>query len=310
MDPAEIAAFAQGKEHAYIFIGRENQDRTIRYLLGRLKKDADKPKFKETDLIQQQGLWSRSREREYLLFEPGEEPNFQSTPIGKLFSICTWNAGGYESLQDATKRGVSRIPVPPPFAAVRMHGGAACVTEYIPLTDEQVKAFKQGKKIKNPGGNDYTIGYSLVEVDEYDLVEYEKGGVPKELLRLAIDKCGYEPPFALPKAAPVKASLTLNHSTYGDALYTQTLDDAKSLKKLDSILRTMKRDSEGKCGYYSKLVLSYKNGEERVFVKGIDGCGSFIMGSGAARQISQKADKAFWKLFSEIRETEIPPISP
>lgn len=301
MDEDEVTELSKGQD-AYSFIGRESQDKSIRYLLGSLKPGETKPKLKSTSIETQKGLWDWSNDGNYLLMQPGTVTDYAKMPVGELFAQCTTEVNGLQALSDGASRGVSFVePSSGAFALVRMQKGMDTHVEYIPLTAQQIKKFKSDKKIKNTKSNDYSISYTTGEKDKNGNYKLVKGDVPSSLLQLAIDTCGYEPPFKLTKTSPVKAELVARDYT-GKVVAKQTIEDAAKLKTLNTMLRSLTSTSAGKCEYMATLVLTYEDGTEKRFYKATDSSGNIMVGSGASRKLSEKNNKAFWNLFLEVRK--------
>ena len=226
----------------------------------------------------------RSIDSEYILIQPIDSVQ----EVYSTFSKYMDPARGRTYIEDAISRGIALNTITEPHLRVYMMSEKyGEIVENIPLTEAEATA------ILTESTQELGKGYGIAVFLYMDGKDYTFGkGVPKSVLDLVVEKCGYK--FESPdhitdsiKEAKLDCSW-LEKTIYLDATY---------LPRLEEILKGAKAVGVGNCGYGARLTITLENGEILTIFKGTDDCGSLVFGSYGGYVIGDEADDEFWEMF-------------
>lgn len=235
----------------------------------------------------------RTIDSEYILIQPVDTRQELNSTFGKYLDP----ARGRQYIEDALSRGIALNDVEEPYLNIYMFSEKyGEITERIPLSEELAIGILSEEKRNHPQW--YGFCASL-DVNGESIFYTENTGVPKSVMDLAVEKCGYQ--FASPDSitASIKEAI-LDCSWIDEPIHL----DADYLLRLEEILRNAKLTGVGNCGYGAKLTLILENGEVLTVFKGTDDCGSLVFGSYGGYSISDEADDEFWEMFGLSADAE------
>ena len=307
-----------GVADSYHFMGRVSQDGKLAYILGVLTDeksplqglsasveendsgmeitylisdpeyagaDEVEPVYTLTDL----GVINYDIDNPQLLFiEPKQYASSMDVVFEQLLS------GNSEYLLDARDRGVSPFCPPAPYIAVSRHQDGALLTEYIPLSQQELDlAYSASSTFRSPAD----IGYNAIRlVDSEPQEDVEDQPVPELIYQMAVEKCGFT--VAGPEDIGSIAQATLSVPPYGAV---QTLEDSESLSELQALLsRAQPMYGLGGCPYDGVLALEMADGRTLTLHKATDSCGCIVFGSMGGYELSDEDNARFWALFDQV----------
>lgn len=307
----------------YSFVARESADGTVAYIIGTYVDD------KENNPLNSMGMLERGEgERNYQLIyeiedeeimmqEGYKEEGYEiddsrmvgysdneiiliqpvSVKLNLHDAMASYFWKGKDYIPDAVSRGISiHIPSGPYLSLYLISEKYGEISENIPLTEEEAQAILKAEKETLPSG--CGLGASLYMDGESEYFT-EATGVPKMVINLAVERCGYK--FETPENitdAIVEARLDCNW--LNEPLYA----DKEDLERLREILKNAEFGYVGGCGYGTKLTIKLANGAQMIMFKGSDGCDSMVFGSYGGYFIGDEENIEFWELFGLDPETK------
>ena len=219
------------------------------------------------------------------------EPAASQLSFGSCYSLYISSPNGRAYIEDAVSRGVALFSSPGDYLTVYLiseqYGEIA--EKFMLNADEAAAILAEEKDALDEG-----IGFcaSLHTSDGKTTYFSENSGVPRAVIDLAVERCGYK--FANPdRITGDIISATLECSWLDEELHAKETD----LNRLKKILKNAEFLYVGACGYGAKLTLELSSGECVTVFKGTDCCGSLVFGSYGGYEISESENAEFWNMF-------------
>lgn len=219
------------------------------------------------------------------------QPNDAGIILADTFSKYLYYPNGRAYIADAVSRGIAVNDTEGPYLCVYLISEQfGEISEKIPLTEAEADAILSEERLDITEGFGFcaTLNYGNGETKYYT----EQTGVPRSVIDLAVEKCGYK--FGDPSyITGAILGATLECSWLTELLYA----DAAGLARLEEILKGAEFGYVGACGYGAKLTLELTGGEKLTVFKGTDDCGSLVFGSYGGYFISDEENTEFWQIF-------------
>lgn len=325
MDPAMIERAAAPIWDAFDFVGRVSEGGNFGYIVGKAREENPLKGLSSAGVGEEVGEVTK----EYTIFYPRDDETqilyrFDCDDVYTVSSLDRHDMvfivpSGYacadlyflffdyldhpDTFEAVTDQGVSLMePRKHPYASVYMYTEDGPKSKYFLLDEQQVKGFKNDKRLatEKEGG----FGITFVSMGKDGKLGYDRS-VPVSLLRLAEQKCGYRLPTQREKRDKiVSAHLAAKLREYDfGRLHTyaeQTVTDPDKLATLQKLFQSAKYDDGGKCPYIGILTLTFEDGCTEQMYKAIDSCDGVIVGSHTFISLDNKGNARFWKIFDEV----------
>lgn len=227
------------------------------------------------------------------------EPVDNKLSLDTCFSRYVHDPNGRAYIGDAVNRGIALSRPDGPYLEVYLISeNYGEIFERIPLTAEEAAAILAEEPQELTGGFGFC---AALEHDGETAYYTESTGVPRTVLDLAVEKCGYK--FSDPSyiKGPVLGA-TLECSWLTEPLAA----DEDDLPRLEAMLKNAEFGYVGACGFGAKLTLELTGGETLTIFKGTDDCGSLVFGSYGGYFISDAENAEFWQIFGLDPSTKVP----
>lgn len=298
----EIDGAASFFESYYVLAGRE-ADNGFSYIAGvNLQKENPLAELNCGSGNPESGYsLSQFADGQFILME---QTGGDTNGFSELYSLLEVGEAGVNLLSEAASKGVSYVmPENGSYLRVMTVKGQTMNAEYIPLTEDEYTSLINDQSTALGEGTTETL--LLVPDGSGQGSQGENGAeIPSEspvtegMIRLAEERCGYQPSAAIGSEAFVKAELTAN--LHGEER-SETLQNREDLERISQMAAQITpNDSAGLRGNYEgKLTLSRQDGSEvTVFLMtGSDDC---VLGSSSYSRLQQGEAEELWSLFTTI----------
>ena len=264
------------------FLYREEESETVNAVL-----EANKTEFPPSagySLEQSSIIWREDSGVVLIL------PRGNKLPLNVAWNRYLYTPNGREYIADAVSRGIDvcgRTDTFLYFYLISERFGE--IAERIPLTEQEAAAILAEKRVTLPEGHGFS---ATLHMDGQTTYFNEREGVPRSVLDIAVERCGYQ--FASPADIAgdiVEATLDC------DWLDTTLRADKADLPRLKQILTNAEHGYMGACGYGARLKLTLADGRQLTLFKGTDDCDTMAFGSYGGYFIGDGANTEFWEMF-------------
>lgn len=298
----EIDGAASFFESYYVLAGRES-DSGFSYIAGvNLQKENPLAELNCGSGNPESGYsLSQFADGQFILME---QTGGDTNGLSELYSLLEMGAAGIDLLSEAASKDVSYVmPENGPYLRVMTVKGQTMNAEYISLSEEEYTSLINDQPAALGEGTAETLllvpdGRGQGSQGENGAEGPSESPVTEAMIRLAEERCGYQPSAAIGTESFVKAELMANLD--GEER-SETLQNREDLERISQMAAQITpNDSAGLRGNYEgKLTLSRQDGSEvTVFLMtGSDDC---VLGSSSYSRLQQGDAEEIWSLFTTI----------